>query len=209
MADLVKEKILNSARELFLVRGYRTTTMDDIARQARMSKRTVYENFPSKLAIASEVVESELKVFSSRMRAIIKSSKHPLEKLRNLSRFFVELPYPGITPVALIDLQRELPDLWERVEQVEEQVLHEMEHVIEEGKQEGVFRVDMDTGVTIAALTGAIESTMAPDFLLNTSLSLEEVYSSIFELITNGICEDNGAGTRPARAGAGKGSHVK
>src|SRR5450759_5753113 len=125
--------------------------MDEIARQAGMSKRTLSDTFPSKHAVAAEVVESELKVFSSRMRLILKSTKEPLDKLLNLSRFFTQLPYPGITPVALIDLQRELPELWERVEQVEEQVLHEMEHVIEEGKQEGVFRADMDTGVTIAA----------------------------------------------------------
>jgi len=207
LGEPLKEKILASARALFLARGYRATTMDEIARQAGMSKRTLYETFPSKRTIAAEVVESELKVFSSRMRLIIKSTKEPLEKLLNLSRFFTQLPYPGITPVALIDLQRELPELWERVEQVEEQVLSEMSQVIDEGKQMGVFRSDADTSVTIAALTGALESTMDADFLLNTRLSLEDVYASIFELITRGICEENGAGGAHEGAKAGKGSH--
>ncbi len=207
MGEPLKEKILASARGLFLARGYRATTMDEIARQAGMSKRTLYETFPSKHAVATEVVESELKVFSSRMRLIIKSTKEPLDKLLNLSRFFTQLPYPGITPVALIDLQRELPELWERVEQVEEKVLSEMSQVIDEGKQMGVFRSEADTAVTIAALTGALESTMSADFLLNTSLSLEDVYASIFELITRGICRDNGAKAAPAEAKAGKGSH--
>lgn len=178
--------------------------MDDIARRAGMSKRTLYETFPSKNAIAGEVVESELKVFSSKMRAIIKSAKDPLEKLRNLSRFFMELPYPGITPIALIDLQRELPDLWVRVQSVEEQIVSEIRLVIDEGKEKGIFKEGMDTNVTIAALKGALVTTMAPDFLLNTSLSLEDVYSTIFELITNGICvsDTDGAGRAAARRGA-------
>lgn len=201
----MKEKILASARELFLARGYRNTTMDDIARRAGMSKRTVYETLPSKSAIASEVVDNELKVFTSKMRAIIKSSKHPLEKLRNLSRFFMELPYPGITPIALIDLQRDLPDLWTRVSGVEQQIVSEIRQVIDEGKSQGVFKPQMDTDVTIAALTGALGSTMSPDFLLNTSLSLEDVYSTIFELITEGICNDNGASVT-RRTAAGRGS---
>jgi AcrR family transcriptional regulator len=202
------------------VRGYRATTMDEISRAAGMSKRTVYEAFPSKQVVASEVVERELKLFKSRMRLIIKSTKDPLEKLLNLSRFFTQLPYPGITQVALIDLQRELPDLWERVESVEEQVVSEIREVIDEGKEKGVFRDDMDTSVTIAALTGALENTMSPGFLLSTSLSLEQVLSSIFELITRGICLDSpagrhggnaddsaagGAGRVPAKSGAGKG----
>jgi len=207
LGEPLKEKILSSARGLFLARGYRATTMDEIARQAGMSKRTLYETFPSKHAVAAEVVESELKVFSSRMRLIIKSTKEPLDKLLNLSRFFTQLPYPGITPVALIDLQRELPELWERVEQVEEKVLSEMSQVIDEGKQMGVFRSEADTAVTIAALTGALESTMSADFLLHTSLSLEDVYASIFELITRGICRENGAKAAPGRAKVGKGSH--
>ena len=207
MGEPLKEKILSSARGLFLARGYRATTMDEIARQAGMSKRTLYETFPSKHAVAAEVVDGELKVFSSRMRLIIRSTKEPLDKLLNLSRFFTQLPYPGITPVALIDLQRELPELWERVEQVEEKVLSEMSQVIDEGKQMGVFRSEADTAVTIAALTGALESTMSADFLLHTSLSLEDVYASIFELITRGICQENGAKAAPGRTKAGKGSH--
>jgi AcrR family transcriptional regulator len=206
VGEPLKDKILNSARELFLARGYRPTTMDDIARRAGMSKRTLYEKFPSKNAIASEVVENELKVFSSTMRAIIKSSSDPLDKLRNLSRFFMKLPYPGITPIALIDLQRDLPDLWERVQKVEKQILLEIRQVIDEGKSSGIFREDMDTSVTIAALTGALASTMSADFLLNTSLTLEEVNGTIFELITQGICQGNGSSVRGAKTGAGRGT---
>lgn len=205
MGEPLKEKILTSARELFLAHGYRTTTMDDIARRAGMSKRTLYEKFPSKNAIAGEVVANELKVFSSRMRAIIKSAEDPLDKLRSLSRFFMELPYPGITPIALIDLQRDLPDLWERVRKVEEQIVLEIHQVIDEGKEQGVFRTGMDTDVTITALIGALGSTMSPDFLLKTSLSLEEVYATIFELITRGICRRDGA-AREEKTHSGRGS---
>ncbi len=177
--------------------------MDDIARRAGMSKRTLYENFPSKNAIATEVVESELEVFSSRMRAIIGSGADPLEKLRSLSRFFMELPYPGITPVALIDLQRELPDLWARVRGAEEQIVSEIRSVIDEGKEKGVFKDGLDTNVTIAALKGTLVTTMAPDFLLGTSLSLEDVYSSILELIAHGICVKDGDGSGRVIAGRG------
>jgi AcrR family transcriptional regulator len=194
LGEPLKDKILNCARDLFLERGYRTTTVDDIAHRAGISKRTLYEKFPSKNAIATEVVTSELKVFRSRMRSIINSSSEPLVKLRDLSRFYTMLPYPGITQIALIDLQRELPDLWEKVRQVEEQVLSEIRQVIDEGKERGVFKPEVDTSVTIAALTGALSSTMSAEFLLNTSLSLEEVYATIFELITRGICGQDSAG---------------
>ncbi len=193
MPDSNRDRITRAARGLFIMRGYRNTTVDDIAREAGMSKRTVYEIFSSKNDIAREVVEGELVVFASRTGDIINSGREPLEKLRDLSRFYVQLPYPGITPVALIDLQRELPELWARVEEVKQGILSDLRSVIDDGKKRGVFRRDMNSSVTIAALTGALESTMSPDFLQNNSLSLEEVFSGLFELITRGICRQGAA----------------
>ncbi|MFH1151479.1 MAG: TetR/AcrR family transcriptional regulator [Actinomycetota bacterium] len=194
MPDSNRDRITRAARGLFIMRGYRNTTVDEIAREAGMSKRTVYESFSAKSDIAREVVESELVVFASRTGDIINSDSEPLEKLRDLSRFYVQLPYPGITPVALIDLQRELPELWARVEEVKQGILSDLRAVIEAGKRKGVFRRDMSSSVTIAALTGALESTMSPDFLQNNSLSLEEVFSGLFELITQGICQEAAVG---------------
>ncbi|MBU1671575.1 MAG: TetR/AcrR family transcriptional regulator [Actinobacteria bacterium] len=194
MPDSNRDRITRAARGLFIMRGYRNTTVDEIAREAGMSKRTVYESFNAKSDIAREVVESELVVFAAQTGDIINSDSEPLEKLRDLSRFYVQLPYPGITPVALIDLQRELPELWARVEAVKQGILSDLRAVIEDGKRRGVFRRDMSSSVTIAALTGALESTMSPDFLQNNSLSLEEVFSGLFELITRGICQEAAVG---------------
>jgi len=185
VAETTREKIMNSARGLFGTRGLRSTTVDDIAHRAGVSKRTVYEIFSSKDEIAREIVLEALALFEENMRRIIQSGDDPLEKLRQLSRFYAE---PQLSSKALIDLQRDLPELWERVERVENGILEEMHQVIDEGKDRGVFGADISTDIVIGALTGALRMTMEPEFLLNTSHSVEEVSSSLFELITLGIC---------------------
>jgi TetR/AcrR family transcriptional regulator, mexJK operon transcriptional repressor len=48
--------VLEAATTLFLRNGYRATTMDEIAEAARVSKRTVYNNFTNKEALFREVV---------------------------------------------------------------------------------------------------------------------------------------------------------
>ena len=45
------EAVLESARHLFLERGFEATTVDDIAAAAQVSKATVYSNFPDKAAV--------------------------------------------------------------------------------------------------------------------------------------------------------------
>ncbi len=47
-ADAKTEKIVDSARRLFLVNGFEKTTMEEIARAIPMSKATLYAKFPNK-----------------------------------------------------------------------------------------------------------------------------------------------------------------
>jgi len=46
-------KILEAAYRLFLEKGYRHTTMDDIAQDLGMSKKTLYKYYPGKLDLLS------------------------------------------------------------------------------------------------------------------------------------------------------------
>lgn len=188
MGDAARERIVRSARPLFLSNGYRNTTVEEIARAAGMSTRTIYENFASKREIAEAMVDIELKTFRERIHQITVSSKEPLEKFRDFYDYSLEILNPGLSAAALKDLEQELPDLWEEVTTMQEQVLGELRRVIEDGKKKGIFRRDLSTDVFIAGLTGALQATMSADFLINSSISLKEVYSNLFELFTNGIC---------------------
>jgi AcrR family transcriptional regulator len=202
LAEATREKIIKSARVLFGTRGLRSTTVDDIARGAGVSKRTVYETFPSKYEIARVIVDEALAAFEDNMRRIIQSGDDPLEKLRRLSRFYAA---PQLSSIALIDLQRDLPELWERAETVENQILREMHQVIDEGKKDGTFVDDISTDIVIGALTGALQTTMASEFLLNSNHSVESVSDSLFELITRGILVERSARQTAGKAGSGSG----
>jgi TetR/AcrR family transcriptional repressor of mexJK operon len=55
-AVLLGERILDVATEMFLRDGYGTTSIEMIARDARVSKRTLYQRFPDKAALFTNVV---------------------------------------------------------------------------------------------------------------------------------------------------------
>lgn len=56
-----KEYIFDTAVALFRHQGIRATRMDDVAEFLRMSKRTLYEQFPSKEDFISACIEYEIK----------------------------------------------------------------------------------------------------------------------------------------------------
>ncbi len=186
--DDVKDKITRTARKMFFDYGYRNTTIDDISNSLGMSKRTIYAHFPSKEVILDAVVNRELKKFSESVHKIVVAEKEPLEKLWELYQVSQGIVNLGLSANALKDLQNLFPEQWRRVVFTRENVLAEFGKVIDDGKKQKVFNPDIKTEVIIATLVGMLQVTMGPDFLVNSKLSLDEVFSSLFLIFTKGVC---------------------
>jgi AcrR family transcriptional regulator len=58
-ADLTRKRILEGAYKLFRRQGYRRVTMDDIAAEARLTKRTLYHHFNSKDQLLANVLNAQ------------------------------------------------------------------------------------------------------------------------------------------------------
>jgi AcrR family transcriptional regulator len=58
-----RSAIINAAAELFMEQGFDTTTMDDIAKSADVSKQTVYSHFQSKEALFGAAIEDKVQEF--------------------------------------------------------------------------------------------------------------------------------------------------
>ena len=58
-AEKTRKQILDGAYRLFRRRGYSRVTMDDIAAEARFTKRTLYHHFESKDQLLAEVLSAQ------------------------------------------------------------------------------------------------------------------------------------------------------
>lgn len=59
-AQQTRQRICDAAKELFLTRGYTTTTITEIARAAGVAHQTVYFTFGSKAAVLSAILDAEI-----------------------------------------------------------------------------------------------------------------------------------------------------
>ncbi len=60
--DEVREQVVQSARQVFARYGYKKTALDDIAREARKGKSTIYYYFKSKDEIFKAVIDAEAEI---------------------------------------------------------------------------------------------------------------------------------------------------
>lgn len=80
--DEVREHLVNAARQVFVRYGYKKTVLDDIAREARKGKSTIYYYFKSKDEIFKAVIEAEAEIRKTIIDEQISVIDDPQQKLK-------------------------------------------------------------------------------------------------------------------------------
>lgn len=87
---IMKEKILDKATEMFLNLGFKSVTMDDIALEIGISKKTIYQHFKTKTALVEAAVFYLFESISSGIEFISEASDNPIEELFQIKKFVSE-----------------------------------------------------------------------------------------------------------------------
>jgi len=83
----MKEEILHKATELFLNYGFKSVTMDDLAEQMGISKKTIYSHFQNKTKLVEETTMNMFDVISDGIDEIIAEQKNPINELYEIKKF--------------------------------------------------------------------------------------------------------------------------
>lgn len=83
----MKDKILDKATEMFLNLGFKSVTMDDIALELGISKKTIYQHFNTKTALVEAAVFYLFESISSGINFIREATDNPIEELFQIKKF--------------------------------------------------------------------------------------------------------------------------
>ena len=103
------QRILQAARHRFFRLGLRALTMDDLARDLGVSKKTLYVHFPSKSVIAEQIVDFIGRTMRSRFDKILDDPTLSLAQKLCAIVEVIGANIAQLSPSMLRDLQREAP----------------------------------------------------------------------------------------------------
>jgi AcrR family transcriptional regulator len=83
----MKEKIRDTASQLFLERGFKSITMDDIANEIGMSKKTIYSEYSNKTSLVEDCVMHKFCDLSNGIDLIIAMEKNAIEELYEIKKY--------------------------------------------------------------------------------------------------------------------------
>lgn len=140
----MKEDIVKRALNDFMQYGFKTFTMDDLANKMGMSKKTLYEHFPSKQDLVDACLDYALEMSCTNVTTFIEGEGSVIENVcRNQKKVQEVFNINSDRPIW--ELQKYYPKTYERMESefAKTDVLF-IDKLLEKGWQEGLFRKDIN-----------------------------------------------------------------
>jgi len=183
-----KEYIVKSAQKLFSRFGFLKTTVDEIAKSARMGKASIYHYFKSKIDIFREVVEMEEKVLEREVKKATEKVKTPQQKMKAF--VMTKMKYlQELTNIHSVLKEDDL-DHYSSIRRIREKdFLGEIElvkSILEDGVKKNIF-VIRDTNLAAFAFISALKGLEYPWTIKIPSLEIEKNVDTILEILFNGI----------------------
>lgn len=139
-----KQKIIETSFSLFLKYGIKSVSMDDIAQNIGISKKTIYKHFENKEDLVRHILVNHIEQDESAISAIRKSSENAIDEIVIIGRHVLRF-LRGVSPTILFDLKKYYSSLWNKYENMHfsyiRMVIHEN---IIRGQEEGYYHRDID-----------------------------------------------------------------
>jgi AcrR family transcriptional regulator len=148
-----EDTILESANRCFTRYGYRRTSMDTIAKDARVAKGTVYLYCADKADLFTRTLERELRTWIEELSSLIDDRPAPeiLADMAQRDAAFVE-KRPLVAELLAGLLDGDHPDLQPRFEELRRLGLRHVIEVLRLGVEQGTFAPDLDVEPTARVL---------------------------------------------------------
>lgn len=140
----VRERILKVAEELFMKFGIRSVTMDEMASELGISKKTIYLHFEDKDAIVHEVATLRMIGEKDLCEEIYKEAANPIDEVcREIE--MLKTHSASLNPVVIYDLKKYYPKTWAVFQQHKQTIyLGITKRNLTEGVEQGLYRSDID-----------------------------------------------------------------
>ena len=187
-----KERILTKSYELFSRYGLKSMTMDEIARETGVSKKTVYQFFTDKDELVLEVSKHHFMNDISEIEEMALKAANPIDELVMITKH-MKKNLTNINPCLFFDLKKSYPtafDCWK-----EHKSTFIMEHIkknINKGIEQGLYRADINVEVLAIMRLEQIEMCFSQDVFPPNKFSIVDVQITLISHFIRGIVTEKG-----------------
>lgn len=180
--DIIKEKIIAYCEERFLKEGFASISVDEIAGELGMSKKTFYKCFTSKEDVVRQLIERIMGGVRANIERILQSDKSAIEKHAEFIAM-IATNTSKLMPMFGQDIKKRMPQFWKQIEEFRRQRIADVfNRLIAQGVVEGTMRPEMNKRVFLMCMLSAVDTIMQPQVLANESFSVSDAIREILNV---------------------------
>lgn len=166
--------------------------MDDVAKEAGISKKTLYSCFNNKNHLLEAIIEQFLQAHHADVSAIRERSANAIDEYYEISKLVITT-FREIQPSMLYDMKKFHPAQWKLVENFQnETVAVSVRENLERGIKEGLYRSCMNVDLISRIYTNSINNILNKDLFMESDYTFEQIYREFFIYHASGICSEKG-----------------
>ena len=188
----MRENIIHKTAELFLTFGFKSVTMDDIAQEMGISKKTIYVHFANKTKLVEAVTFELFETICDGIDGICDASKNPIEELYDIKMFVMHhLKSERSSPQ--YQLKKYYPKIYDVLKLKQFEKMHvSVKESLQKGVDTKLFRANIDVDfisrMYFNGMTGIKDGSIFPQKLF----TLEYLMESYLEYHLRAIVTENG-----------------
>ncbi len=188
----LKEQIISRSKDLFMKFGVRSVTMDDIARELGISKKTLYQYFENKDQLVNEVIQAHCEESHCAMVKIHEQADNALDEITKMGMYIIA-KVEHVSASTLYDLRKYYRMAWENLMTHQDTMVIECMRInLQRGIQEGLFRSDLNVEIIARIYAKAVYAIVEEISNPNTPIPRREFIRALHDYHVHAIATPKG-----------------
>lgn len=183
---------MECVRDLFMRYGLRSVTMDDIARELGVSKKTLYVHFRDKKEMVGQILNQKINSHKEEISAILEKKHNAIEENFEIMHK-VGYDLAMIQPTVFFDLKKYYPEAWKIYNDFKNNFIMEVAREnLERGVKEGLYRDDINMEILAINYTNMMNMIFDLEIYPYKEYDFRTVYIEIFKYHIRGVASKKG-----------------
>ncbi|GAA4306399.1 TetR/AcrR family transcriptional regulator [Nibribacter koreensis] len=187
-----RERILQEALFLFLQRGIKAVSMDDVATHLGVSKKTIYKWFANKDELVYECMNQHISGMENTCCQALGNANNAMEAMFQIVEMVRGL-MRQVHPTIFYDIQKYHPETWKLWQNHKDGFfLKQTKEHIQRGIKEKLFREDIDVEIVSRLRLAEVEMGFNSEIYPATQFDLQKVQIALLEHYILGLATIKG-----------------
>lgn len=186
-----KNIILEKGFETYTTDGPKNFTVERLASDLGMSKKTIYKYFPTKDILLKKIFEFFTGGIKKHFENIAHSDENPVVKLNRVMDYLIKWMM-HLQSNRMMEVKMHHPHIWKKIEEFRADITKYFGQFFIEAQEQELAKLDLDMEKVAKLHMNIVNTTFQPEFFLNNNLAPADTIKLFMRIITEGILTEKG-----------------